>query len=52
MRLKPKQAQAVAAVIRRNVGTAIELESFGSVVQLKAGKKRFVVGAGGKVTEE
>lgn len=50
MRIKPKQAQAVADVIRQNEGTAIELEQEGNTIHVHAGKKSFAVGAGGKVT--
>jgi hypothetical protein len=50
MRFKPKQAQAVAEVIKQNEGTAIELEQEGNTIHIHAGKQSFAVGAGGKVT--
>lgn len=50
MRLKPKQAQAVADVIKKCEG-AVELEAEDKAVRVTNGKKQVLVGGGGKVTE-
>lgn len=50
MRLKPKQAQAVADVIKKCEG-AVELTTDDTTVCVTNGKKVVTVGGGGKVTE-